>query len=300
MADILITVRINSRTIKNTKLMLSLNIHNMLHVKVVLLLTLIIGLSLDVVAKDKYIGKYMTTITEKANDKVRTETCNYSNEFSMTVLDGKLCITVCHELVTDSKENAIKNSKSITNFLAASSVLSSLSSGVSLVGGNTSKAQTEAYEAQRKAGNARDEVEKMKELASLGASLILENTSDEELFVNDIMRGLTWILQPHSDIVIPMLYNDKKRKLRASTLDISKQPISLIDIKAESEIKYFDIEFEDDKFLYYCPNEGKKDEMYLTPVSPKYYRIEKATVERSEISKNEYKEIKKIIKKLDF
>lgn len=246
-------------------------------------------------AKNRYLAKYNTTITEKINGQIHSESCNYSNEFSVKLLDGKLRVIVCHEEITPDMEKVLKSLKTTANLHMMNSILGGISSINSAVGGASPR--SDIIESKISANKAVLTEQEIEELKDLSVALILENTSNEELLVNDIENGLIWFIQPNSDVVIEIPKPKRKMKLRASTVQISQQPISLIDITALSEVKCYDVLCEDNAYLYCSPQKtGKRDDMYEIQLKPKYYRIDKNTVEETEITEKEYKEARKMIK----
>lgn len=244
-------------------------------------------------AKERYLAKYNTTINEKTDGSIHTESCNYSNEFSMNTLQGKLTITVCHETITSEKEKILSSMRTTANLYAMSSMLSGLSGLFTGINGMTTKSQTERMKSMASADKALLEEMEIENLKNLNVVAILQNNTDEELLVNELDKGLSWFIQAHSEAIIPITSSDKKLKLRASTIQLSQQPISIIDITAISQVNNFDILYEDDDYLYYSPQiTTKTDDVYeLSPIKAKYYRVCKKTSEEDEISEKEYKAI---------
>ena len=117
----------------------------------------------------------------------------------------------------------------------------------------------------------------------------IENTSEEEIMVNDMERGLVWYIQPMNSLYVRM-NNPDAASLRIS--DIHNKDISFVMATAGSSVTKHEIVWEDE-YCWIVPVYKEKESFYEDPRIEKYRRIWKKSFEDEEMSNSEFKEFKK-------
>ena len=113
--------------------------------------------------------------------------------------------------------------------------------------------------------------------------VVIDNPSSEELIVNDMERGLTWYVQPNSALTITAA-NPDVVQLRVS--DLKHERIYFVQAGGGSVLKSANVEWEDEEYWAFPIDiPGMSIQNYVL--------ISKATGERTTISKEELKAIKK-------
>lgn len=250
--------------------------------KRILLLTLCVITLNDVIeAKTTKIPKYTSAISIfDVNDSIFVD--NDKAELVASSNNKMFNVAVVHEVLTMKRIRSIKANETAANLSAIAMGLNSISTLSSdritrmrgRIGTYTSAALADIY-----AYNAEQE-------SKLGIEVVIENTYSEELMINEIERGLTWFIRPSATLSIPIA-NPDIIQLRIS--DLNNHNIHYIQAGGGSELKNIIIEWEDDNYWVFPLLLAKNG--YNDTVG--YMLISKATGERREIAKEEFKYIKK-------
>lgn len=123
----------------------------------------------------------------------------------------------------------------------------------------------------------------------LKVGLWIENTSEKEIMVNDMERGLVWFIQPMNSFYVRM-NNPDATSLRIS--DIHNIDINFVMATAGSTVTKHEIVWEDE-YCWIVPIYKEKLSIYEDPTIEKYRRIWKKSFEDEEMSNSEFKDYKK-------
>ena len=181
--------------------------------KIVLFLFVAIMCCVTADGKTTYIPKYRSYIHIVNSTDTIVATSNIK-ELSLKDKTGMFSILVEHEDVTKEKVKAIKRAKRAAGWATVSAVMSGVSTAFSnnslqyMVRSTNTKFASQLAEIYNE--NAKAE-EKLK------IDMWVDNTSDEELLVNDMERGLTWYVLPRQSLHI-LLNNPDATHLRISDL----------------------------------------------------------------------------------
>lgn len=181
--------------------------------KIVLFLFVVILYCVTADGKTTYIPKYRSYIHIVNSTDTIVATSNIK-ELSLKDKTGMFSILVEHEDVTKEKVKAIKRAKRAAGWATVSAVMSGVSTAFSnnslqyMVRSTNTKFASQLAEIYNE--NAKAE-EKLK------IDMWVDNTSDEELLVNDMERGLTWYVLPRQSLHI-LLNNPDATLLRISDL----------------------------------------------------------------------------------
>lgn len=121
-------------------------------------------------AKTTYIPFYRSSISITENGTTKTVD-GQSNQLSLSTGDNGVKFTILHELVTKDKVKSIKSAKSNAGWTAFA------------VGLSQGNGTTEAVSGTKIINSANDAADEAKHLT---IELLIENNSDEDIFVGDI------------------------------------------------------------------------------------------------------------------
>lgn len=243
---------------------------------------------LSVIAKTTYIPTYRTYI-HIVNDSDTSSISNNMMDLRLNEDDGMFCLYVEHEDVTKQKVKAIKRAKRAAGWATVSAVMSGISTVFSqnslqyfVRSTNTRIATQLAY-----IYNANANAEQ-----TLQIDLWIANTSEEEIVINDIERGLIWYVRPSQNLHLQM-NNPDVANLRIS--DVHQKKVRYAMIAAGSLVNKTEIEWEDDD----CWITGIWGNIGFSEmrVIEKYVRISKEDYSEQEMSIEEYKAYKKAVKR---
>lgn len=244
-------------------------------------------LGIPVMAKTTYIPQYRTYI-HIVNDTDTSAVSDNLIDLRLNEDNGMFCIYVEHEDVTKEKVKAIKRAKRAAGWASFSAVMSGVSTVFSqnslqylVRSTNTRIASQLAY---IYSANAKSE-------QTLQIDLWIANTSEEEIVVNDMERGLIWYVRPSQNIRL-QLNNPDVANLRIS--DIHQNKVRYAMVAAGSLVNKTEIDYEDDDCWIYgvWGNLGFSE----MRVIEKYVRISKEDYSESEMSIDEYKAYRKAAK----
>ena len=126
---------------------------------------------------------------------------------------------------------------------------------------------------------------------TLGIDMWIDNTTDSELMVCDMERGLVWWILPRQSMQLK-LNNPEASRLRIS--DAQNRAVRYVSALAGSKVTKYEIDLETDEYWYspvYKPNEPH-DSFGLI----KYIRFSKRDYSETDIMPADFKELKKSLK----
>ena len=248
-------------------------------------LILLIG-CLTIQGKTTYIPSYYSFIQIKQGED--TVSIN-GNRMSLEMLsfDKRFTVSVHHEDVTHEKVKAIKRAKAAAGWSMFSTVMSTI------VPGERGSIFSRIQDFRQASMLTKLDAENAKAEQVLEVEVWIENNSDNELIVNEMIRGLVWYVQPHQSIQFEV-GNPELVSLRVS--DIGNNRIEFVTVGAGSSVKKEHISYEDDDC--WVADIYKKSMSNDTPLVPIAYKwINKTTYETKRMSIHEFHEFKKEVKK---
>ena len=206
---------------------------------------------LSAMAKTTYIPKYRSYI-HIVNGSDTVAVSSSMMDLSLADESGLFNIAILHEDVTKEKVKAIKRAKRIAGWATFSAVMS----GVSTAFSNNSLEYMVRSTNTRIAGQLADIYNaNAKEEQKLKIEMWIENTTDKELMVNDMERGLIWFIRPRQSMTIYM-NNPEAAQLRIS--DLGSNTVRYVSALAGSMVKKWEIGMEDDDFWIVAECEGNE------------------------------------------
>lgn len=242
---------------------------------------------ITVIAKTTYIPKYRTYI-HIVNSSDTSVVSNNMMDLSLNDDKGMFCVSIEHEDVTKEKVKAIKRAKRAAGWATFSAVMSGVSTAFSqnslqyMVRSTNTRIASQLADIYNENANAEQKLQ---------ISMWITNTSDEEIIVNDMERGLTWFVRPSQNLYL-QLNNPDVANLRIS--DIHHNRVSYAMIATGSIAIKRTIEWEDDD-CWISPIIQKVGYSEYLEIE-KYVRISKADYSETEMSFKEFKEFKKTAK----
>lgn len=251
------------------------------------LLFAIFMFSLPVIAGTTYIPTYQSFISiMNASGEVLKSEENGSISLSVTTED--FCISVVHEEMTKEKVRAIKRKKSAAGWMAASTILSSISA---LSSGNSAVFEARTANARLSGLMTSMYTNNAKAAQILKVQIQFQNLSDHEMMVADIERGLVWYVRSGSTFVTE-LGNPDVAQLRISDVNNPNQSPLYATVCGGSTILKEDIVFENDELWIVTPAD-EDYELYQRSKDKEYRVVSKDDFSQQPISYEEYREMKK-------
>lgn len=251
--------------------------------KIILLLLLLSGI--PVIAKTTYIPKYRSYIHIVNGSDTITATNNLM-DLRLNEDSGMFCIYIEHEDVTKEKVKAIKRAKRAAGWAAFSAVMSGVSTAFSqnslqyMVRSTNTRIASQLADIYNENANAEQK---------LLIDMWIANTSEEEIMINEIERGLIWYVKPSQNFHL-QLNNPDVANLRIS--DIHNNNVRYAMIAAGSIVTKRAIEWEDDEYWISAVMKNLDNEF---SVLDKYVKISKIDYSESEMSVEEFKAYKKTV-----
>ena len=241
-------------------------------------------------ARTTYIPFYRSfiSINTENGDSVRKED---SGCLTLSVRTEDFCISVVHEEMTKEKVRTIKRKKAAAGWMAASTILSSVSalSSGSLAGfeARTANARLSGLMTRMYADNANAE-------QILKLQVQFSNLSQHEMMVADTERGLVWYVRSGSSFVME-LGNPDVAQLRISKVNDTIHSPLYATVCGGSSIRKEDIVLENDDFWIVAPTDEDYDFYQITQIPKErgYHIVYKEDFSQQSISYEEYKRIKK-------
>jgi len=207
---------------------------------------------------------------------------------SLSVMTEKFCISVVHEEMTKEKVRAIKRKKAAAGWMAASTILSSVSalSSGSLIGfeARTANARLSGLMTKMYANNAKAE-------QILKVQIQFQNLSPNEIMVADTERGLVWYVRSGGCFVTE-LENPDVAQLRISEVGSTTESPLYVTACGGSTIQKEEIFFENDE-IWIATSADDDLYKYQLPKEREYYLISKDDFSQQPISYEDFKRIKK-------
>lgn len=207
--------------------------------KTLFFLALLISVVLN--AKTTYIPKYRSYI--HIVDKGDTiSVANILPELALDDKNGMFSIRLEHEIVTDDKVKTIKRAKRAAGWATLSAVISGVSAAFSdnslqyMLRSTTARLSSELAGFYTASANAEK---------TLDVYMWVDNTTDDELVVNDMDRGLIWYILPHQSLKLK-LFNPDASRLRIS--DPKNDIVRYAVIAAGSCVAKWGVAWEDDDY----------------------------------------------------
>ncbi len=190
-------------------------------------------------AKTTYIPTYRSYL-HIVNGSDTTAVENNLEDLELSDANGMFTLRIEHEEVTEEKVRDIKRAKRAAGMMSLSAVMSGISTAFS----NNSlqymvrSKNTELTATLADIYTANAEAEQL-----LTIDLWLDNTSNSELMICDIERGLTWWVLPNQSIRFK-LNNPEASRLRIS--DPKNDHVRYVSAMAGSKVTKYEIKWEDD------------------------------------------------------
>ena len=245
----------------------------------IIFLSILLLSGLPVVAKTTYIPKYRSYI-HIVNGSDTTAATNNIMDLRLNEDDGMFCIYIEHEDVTKEKVKSIKRAKRAAGWATFSAVMSGVSTVFSqnslqyLVRSTNTRIASQLADIYNENANAEQ---------NLLIDIWIANTSEEEIMINDIERGLIWYVRPSQNLHL-QLNNPDVANLRVS--DINNKNVRYAMIAAGSTVMKRAIEWEDNECWI---SAIMKNIGYEYQVLDKYVRISKDDYTETEMSIDQFK-----------
>lgn len=242
----------------------------------------------DAYSKTTYIPKYRSYLHIVMGNDTLSATTNLD---TLELVDptGLFVLRIDQENVTKEKVKAIKRRKTAAGWATFSAVMSCVSTVFS---NNSLQFWVRSTNTQIAATMADIYTANAKEEQTLGIDLWIDNTSDGELMVSDMERGLTWWILPQQSIQL-RLNNPDASRLRIS--DPQSRMVRYALAVAGSKMTKWEIDLETDEYWYspvYKPNVPHDSFSLLH-----YIRIDKRNYSEEIISTDDFRNIKRAFKK---
>ena len=249
------------------------------------LLTIIVLFSvLFAMGKTTYVPTYVSYIHIVTNGDTISATSNLSEQ-EMKEPTGMFRIWIDQEDVTHEKVKAIKRAKRIAGWMTFSAVLSGVSTAFSTNSLQYMVRSTNTQISAMLAGFYRANANAEQALA---IDVWIENTTDKELMVCDMERGLTWWILPRQQMKLK-LNNPDASSLRIS--DAKNEVVRYANVLAGSKLRKIEVMWEDDKYFIYPVY--KENEIHKESNLIKYVCISKEDFTETYMNSDEFKYYKK-------
>ena len=255
--------------------------------KTILFFVLFVVMALQ--AKTTYIPTYMSYLHIVTGVDTLTAT-NKLDTLELADPEGLFVLRIDHEDVTKEKVKAIKRAKRAAGWATFSAVMNGVSTAFSdnsleyMV--RSTNTQITATIADIYSANAKAE-------QKLGIDMWIDNTTDSELMVCDMERGLVWWVLPRQSIQLT-LNNPEASRLRIS--DAQSRVVRYVSALAGSKVTKYEIDLETDEYWYspvYKEINAPHDDKNLL----RYIRISKRDYSETDMMPADFKELKKSLKK---
>ena len=254
--------------------------------KKILALTICVLFCSLVSAKTTYIPTYIAYM-HIVNKEDTISTTGNLPVLDLASNNNMFTIRVEHELVTKEKIKEIKRKKRAAGWMGFASIMGGISTGLSdnvfdyVV--RSSETQYMAYMADIYQANAN-------ESQVLEIDIWIDNHFDEEIMVNDMDRGLTWYIQPHESLQIPISNPDALR-LRIS--DLHHTYVNFANVVAGSKLTKYELGWEDnDCWIVINYDKTTSNEIKIKD----YTLINKIDYRQEKLTRNEFEKLKNELK----
>ena len=244
---------------------------------VITLLLLIGGLSIE--GKTIYIPVYNSYVfLQQGNDSVKVSSAKPSLELES--FDKQFTLAVHHEEVTLEKVKAIKRANRTAGWSTFNTMLSVIAPGKR--GSLFSRIQ----DIRQSSILLKMDKENANAEKVLSIEVWIDNNSDKELIVNDMIRGLAWYIRPKESLKFE-LSNPDLARLRVG--DINNQSVCYATIGVGSMVNKWQVGWEDDESWIVAVYKKQVIEYEEYENLENYRRISKTDYSEKDMTIEEYK-----------
>lgn len=250
---------------------------------------------LTAVARTTYIPSYYSQITiEDSADVVVKQ--SVIQDLVISPKDERYTIVVMHDTITKERIRNIKRMNAARNLSILSAVTGVASSFISATLTPITFADAIWQEAAAANGlkvaassaylaYASNQV--TKGLEKLPITIVIENNTEKDLYVNDLARGLTWYIRGWGVLSLSVS-NPEINNFRISNTDPWNMQASYVNIEACNILMRINVAYEDDECWGYAVEEEIKGQW----VVKSYILKSKSTLEEKELTKEEFRRFK--------
>ena len=249
-----------------------------------LLLFSFVFFSLFVDAKTTYIPTYYSYL-HIVTDCDTLAVTNNTDYLELTDPSGMFVIAIDHEEVTAEKVKAIKRAKRAAGWATFSAVVSGVSTAFS---DNTLQYMVRSSYTQIATNLAGIYQANSIAQQTLAINICIDNTTDSEMMVCDMVRGLTWWILPRQTMKLK-INNPEATSLRIS--DSQSRNVRYVSALAGSKLTKWDVLIETDDF--WVVPVYRDGELHIDDNIDYYKRIDKADYTETSMPYETYRELKK-------
>ena len=245
--------------------------------------------AMQIQAKTTYIPTYLSYL----HIVTRGDTLAVTNNLDTLELidpEGMFIMRIDQEDVTSEKVKAIKRKKAAAGWATFGAVMSGVSTAFSR---NSLQYMVRSSSTDAATRLASIYSEGVKKEESLDIIVWIDNTTDGELMVCEMERGLTWWILPRQSIQLK-LNNPDASQLRIS--DPQSHRVRYATVLAGNKVTKREIELETDED-WYSPVYREINAPHDSNNLLHYIRISKRNYEEVKMSPSDFREIKKSLKK---
>jgi len=262
-------------------------------------LLILLLLSFSCYAKSTYIPRYFSKIIRVQGEDIDSIE-SLKQELSYDDMNGCV-VSIIHEEVDKERIKSIKRAKAAAGWANFALGLSAFSAGMNSFGnsGLSARLYTDArINMQNSAMLSANASNTANELQQLSVSVLIENNSTNEIYVNDMLAGRIWFIPANSYVTVP-IPNGMSTPLRiALSFNSDSQP-QYYYVFASSKLNKTEIMYENDDYWVFPIIETTID--YIEPVETikGYSILNKTTFAEQVVSQKEANEFVRMRKQED-
>lgn len=223
-----------------------------------IIVLLLLAVSFTIVnAKGSYVPTAFARINVTCGDRYFCDSTSLRT-LSVDGYDNLFKVSIEHESLSRDYIKNIRRTKRAANWAMAAAILSGVSAGMNNL--NTPRDAVNymidmdnAYYSASLSGFYREEAADLQRLKIL---CTIENTSREELIVNDQVNGLCWFIDPGEELSLP-LGNPGIRNLRIAPAKYDENRIHRVSLQAANMLERGTMKYEDEEYVIVpCYGEG--------------------------------------------
>lgn len=219
--------------------------------KNILILALGALITIAGMARTTYIPFTFSRIDITHGDSFYSDSC-FLRDLVINDEEKLFSIQLCHDSITNERVKAIKRAKRAAGWSIVAAVFSGVSAGL-----NQLRTPAEAVMYMHSintmhysANMAAYCKEKATSLEQLDIACYILNTSNEEIVVNDMERGLNWYIAPNNFLSIDLCNGDIANfRIAPAKYDASR--INYVMVSAANYLQKFDVMYENDQRVLY-------------------------------------------------
>lgn len=270
--------------------------------RIVLLLLLAVSFTFAN-AKGSYVPSAFARINVTCGDRYFCDSTSLRT-LSVDGYDNLFKVSIEHESLSQDYIKNIRRTKRAANWAMAAAILSGVSAGLNNL--NTPRDAVNymidmdnAYYSASLCGFFREEASDLQRLKIFCA---IENTSSEELIVNDQINGLCWFINPGEEVTLP-LGNPGIRNIRIAPAKYDASRIHHVSLQAANMLERGTMKYEDEEYVvvpYYMLMNNTIFSLVNEPgsVFAGYYKYNLEDFSRVTMLDDEYNEFKTKMKAL--